>query len=93
MPDHLHGIILIREDQAADEKEKAAPMLGILVGQFKTHSAQRINAARGTRGQPVWQRSYCEHIIRDDEDLARVRTYIANKPLRINAGGRVSINR
>jgi REP element-mobilizing transposase RayT len=76
MPDHLHGIILIREDQAA--AEKAAPTLGMLVGQFKTHSARRINAARGTRSQPVWQRSYYEHIIRDDEDLARVRTYIAN---------------
>jgi REP element-mobilizing transposase RayT len=29
---------------------------------------------------PVWQRNYYEHIIRDENDLNRVREYIQNNP-------------
>jgi putative transposase len=28
-----------------------------------------------------WQRNYYDHIIRNDTDLMRIRTYIANNPL------------
>ena len=28
-----------------------------------------------------WQKSFYDHVIRDDEDLHRVRTYIQNNPL------------
>ena len=27
-----------------------------------------------------WQRNYYEHIIRDDNDLTRIREYIVNNP-------------
>jgi REP element-mobilizing transposase RayT len=30
----------------------------------------------------IWQRSYYERIIRDDEPLARIRHYIADNPAR-----------
>jgi len=30
----------------------------------------------------VWQRNYYEHIIRDGEDLNRIREYIINNPAR-----------
>ncbi len=29
---------------------------------------------------PVWQRNYYEHVIRDDDDLNRIREYIINNP-------------
>jgi REP element-mobilizing transposase RayT len=29
----------------------------------------------------IWQRNYYEHIIRNDNDLDRVRDYIVNNPL------------
>jgi hypothetical protein len=28
----------------------------------------------------LWQRNYYEHIVRDEEDLERIRTYIADNP-------------
>lgn len=34
------------------------------------------------KGTPVWQRSYYEHIIRDERDLGRIRDYIAANPAR-----------
>ena len=30
----------------------------------------------------LWQRNYYEHVIRDEDDLDRVRRYIAENPLR-----------
>jgi len=30
----------------------------------------------------VWQRNYYEHVIRDESDLARIRCYIDENPLR-----------
>ena len=29
----------------------------------------------------IWQRNYYEHIIRDDDDLDRIREYILNNPI------------
>jgi len=53
-----------------------------IVRAFKTFSARHINALRHTPGQPVWQRNYYEHIIRDEDALNRIRQYIAENPLR-----------
>ena len=30
----------------------------------------------------IWQRSFYDHVIRDDDDYNRVREYIQNNPLR-----------
>jgi REP element-mobilizing transposase RayT len=73
MPDHLHGIIII-----TDQTPRGAPTLGCIVARFKSHSARRINRQRGTPGAPVWQRSFYEHVIRNERDLERIRKYIAN---------------
>ena len=54
--------------------------LGQLVGAFKTVSAKHINLARHTPAAPVWQRNYYEHIIRDENEYARIRLYIAANP-------------
>jgi len=37
---------------------------------------------RDARGTPVWQRNYYEHVIRDEDDLNRIRQYIMDNPAR-----------
>jgi len=56
--------------------------LGAIVGSFKAATAKRINNIRKTPGASVWQRSYYEHIIRDEDDLRRVRQYVLDNPRR-----------
>ncbi|MEW6220335.1 MAG: transposase [Thermodesulfobacteriota bacterium] len=51
-----------------------------MVGSFKSAAARQINARRGTPGAPVWQRSYYEHVIRDQGSLQRIRQYIVDNP-------------
>ncbi len=45
-----------------------------------------INEVKSGRFPPfekrIWQRSFYDHVIRDDDDLGRVREYIRNNPLK-----------
>ena len=73
MPDHAHLIVALGEQ---------AQRLGIAIGSLKAASAREINRVRGTTGTHLWQRGYYDHVIRDDDDLDRVHSYIATNPLR-----------
>lgn len=54
--------------------------LGARIGAFKSQAAHAINALRETPGTPVWQRNYYERIIRNEDELARIRQYILDNP-------------
>ena len=96
MPNHLHGIIVVNSGDAAAGRgaSRRAPTkpqhvmsipnkikpLGQLIGAFKIVSTPRINEFRGTPGMGIWQRNYHEHIIRDIDELNRIRAYITANP-------------
>ncbi|HEY8767253.1 MAG TPA: transposase [Dehalococcoidia bacterium] len=54
--------------------------LGEIVRMFKSLSTKRINGLRGAPGLPVWKRNYYERVVRDDDELRRVRQYILDNP-------------
>jgi hypothetical protein len=56
--------------------------LGAIVGNFKSVTARRVNRLRGAPGMPVWQRSYYEHIVRDERAMNAVQQYIVDNPAR-----------
>ena len=60
----------------------AKASLGALIAGYKAAVARSINELRGTNQPAIWQRSYYEHVIRNDEDLQRIREYIVNNPAR-----------
>lgn len=55
--------------------------LGQVLAYFKYQAAKEINRIRNTPRYPLWQRNYYEHIIRDENELNRIREYIINNPL------------
>jgi len=94
MPNHLHGIVLIRDTPGRGASGSAliaggsrtAPTaarpkpLGRLIGSFKTASTQRINEIRKSPGMAFWQRNYYEHVIRSQKSLNAIREYIEANP-------------
>jgi putative transposase len=89
MPNHLHGIIaIIDEDKSnlagADIRDTSTKPtrkpLGRLIGAFKTVSTKHVNILRDTPGEPLWQRNYYDHVIRNEADLQRIREYIFYNP-------------
>ena len=95
MPNHIHGIIILEGGAASGAPTvlgaasstptvlgavSSAPTLGRVVRAFKSISGIEANKALGRSNLPFWQRSYHEHIIRDDEELNAIRQYIQANP-------------
>ena len=49
---------------------------------YESVTTRKINKIRRTQGQKLWQRNFYEHIIRDENNLKRIREYIINNPLK-----------
>jgi putative transposase len=56
-----------------------APTVGDMVRAFKAVATRMLRQAQYPSF--AWQRNYYERIIRSEDDLARIREYIANNPL------------
>ena len=56
--------------------------LSSLMAGFQSSVTSKINQLRDTYGLPVWQRNYFDRIIRDGEELNRVRKYIIENPMK-----------
>ena len=89
MPNHIHGIIILMDMDDVGAGFKPAPTglmkyypLSEIIRAFKTFSARHVNELRKTQGISVWQRNYHEHIVRNENELNRIREYIMNNPLR-----------
>ncbi len=73
MPNHMHAIVILSSAQNNHS-------LSEIIRGYKTWSARKINQHRNLTKAPVWQRSFYDHIIRDDNDLLRIQQYIQNNP-------------
>jgi putative transposase len=80
MPNHVHGVLVLRDETVPDNDAEARTQLPEIVRAFKSFSSRRINMVRRTQGKPVWQRGYYEHVIRDEPELDAVRRYIEVNP-------------
>ena len=78
MPDHFHGIIVV------NGREDPAPTLGQIIAYLKYQTTKQYNFVGAGSSRPqikkIWQRNYYEHIIRDENDLDRIRYYIEQNP-------------
>ncbi len=67
MPNHLHIMAVISADK--NGRTQFAPTVGRMVKQFKGAVTKKI-------GQPIWQKSFIEHVIRDQYDYDVRSKYI-----------------
>jgi REP-associated tyrosine transposase len=87
MPNHLHGVIILTDVGSSQTGAHAgAPLQGVLQW-FKTMTTNEyIRGVKQNVWEPfpgkLWQRSYYDHIIRNDEKLNRARKYIMGNPIR-----------
>lgn len=72
MPNHIH-VILIFDDATLPLSEFWRRYKAIT-----TIKAKRL----GFKGQTLWQKNYFEHVIRHEQALDGIRTYIENNPLK-----------
>ena len=77
MPDHIHILLRIN---AWEGNEKSSPALGNIVAWYKYQVTKQANALSGMQGEKVFQRSYYDHVIRNQADYDEIWQYIENNP-------------
>jgi len=96
MPNHFHGIVWIRQTDGTSDTvcrgtarraptveqfgKSVAGSLPTIIRAFKSAVTKRINESRNTPGAGLWQRNYWEHIVRNENELNRIRQYIIDNP-------------
>jgi REP element-mobilizing transposase RayT len=88
MLDHIH--ILLRIDTVGeafrlpenvhDGTGNPSPTIGTIIGWYKYQATKQINSMQNTSGYPVFQRSYYDHVIRNQRDYDEIWEYIENNP-------------
>ncbi len=72
MPDHLHIIFILKDSDKT---------LSQIVQVFKSITTIKAKQALPLQiGKRLWQPNYFEHIIRNEDALAKIREYIQNNP-------------
>ena len=94
MPNHIHGIIqiignqdhgrgtMLRTPTAEQYGKPVSNSIPTIVRSFKAVVTKQINEIRQSPGDRIWQKNYWEHVIRNEQDLHRIRNYIINNPLK-----------
>jgi len=85
MPNHIHGIVQIvdyAENVFLNESQTLPKRsIGAIVAGFKSAVSKRIIEKMPEMCGKIWQRNYWEHVIRNDDELFRIRRYIQINPL------------
>ena len=77
MPDHIHLLLRFDRDNGTGNP---SPTLGNVVGWYKYQVTKQINLQLNNKGERIFQRSYYDHVIRNQHDYDEIWQYIENNP-------------
>ncbi len=87
MPNHIHGIIIIEKKVSnnffpgEESYDPTKMLIPIIVQQFKSAVTRKIRFTLGDFSFG-WQRSFYDHIVRNERAFFNIRKYIAENPVR-----------
>jgi REP element-mobilizing transposase RayT len=78
MPNHVHGIIVIDNENIVGNGLKPFPTHGLseIIRGFKTFSSRKINEEIKNGNKFQWQKSFYDNIIREEKSLHNLRQYV-----------------
>ena len=78
MPNHIHILLQITHSQGTGNP---SPTLGNIIGWYKFQTTKAIQSAYGTVGARFFQRSYHDHVVRNEAGYLKIWQYIENNPI------------
>ena len=73
MPNHIHMILFLQGEGCKDT-------LSDVLCALKSVTTKKANQIDGCAGRRIWQRSFHDHIIRDEKDYLKIWQYIDENP-------------
>ena len=80
MPNHIHIILILKNDGRGNP----SPTIINTMGWLKYNATTQINKLYNTVGNKIFQRSFHDHIIRDERDYLKIWNYIDTNPAKWN---------
>jgi REP element-mobilizing transposase RayT len=84
MPNHIHLLVTVLEsspERAIHESPlRKRSVISQIVGYLKMNASKQIHSLNPL--ETVWQRSFHDHIIRNERDYERIWDYIDTNPLK-----------
>ena len=83
MPNHIHGIVIIsksNQQQQIDYFNKFGPQSGNLSSIIRGYKAGVKTFATTNKIEFLWQPRFYDRIIRDEDEMKRIRRYIISNP-------------
>ncbi len=80
MPDHLHMLISLEENYARKKGAFGERILQNWVSAFKRYTAR--TAGQRFEIKQLWQSNFYDHVLRREESLVEICSYILNNPVR-----------
>ena len=77
MPNHIHLLLRIGNISGTGNP---SPTLGKIIGWYKYQVTKSVNVACRTVGVRFFQRSYHDHVIRNERDFLKIWEYIDSNP-------------
>ena len=75
MPNHVHMILFLHG-------EGTESTLSDVLCSLKSRSTKLANKMEGQAGRKIWQRSFHDHIIRNENDYLKIWQYIDENPMK-----------
>ena len=101
LPNHVHALFHIYPcpdcdgEETSPNKNNSEHMrllkvqhphtLSQMIAKYKYHTTRLINQHLKTAGKPFWQKSFYDHVVRDEKDLFAVENYIQHNVLKWEA--------
>ena len=76
MPNHIHGIFVVKSEKT----DTTLDDLSMILGQYKMSVTKKIRRIEPEK--QVWQRSFHDHVIRNQSGYEKIWMYIENNPLK-----------
>ncbi len=78
MPDHIHGIIVIENNNVGANNVRPYGLLSRVIKMYKWTVTRAIHENGDLSFR--WQRSFHDRIIRNERELNQIREYVRNNP-------------
>ena len=87
MPNHIHGIIYFKPSPETQSQQgyQSLVVLGTVIGAYKSlvsfQFSKWVQNHYSCYPPKIWQRSFYDHVIRNEKSLDAIRNYIDSNPL------------
>lgn len=82
MPNHVHILLTFENDRSVPFGGRGNPPLQKMIGEIKSYTTKIYRENENNNSLILWQKSFYDHIIRNEDDFQNTWNYIEHNALK-----------